>query len=330
MLSILLMFLFFNGPQEKPDVKILSSGFIYETAPFPSCHASTLVETNEGILAAWFGGEYERHPLVSIYTSRLVNGTWTTPKKVADGAENTPTQYPTWNPVLYKKEDGTVVLYYKVGPSPREWWGVYKTSADEGKGWSEEIKIPDGLLGPIKNKPVALPDGTLLYPTSTETKKSWEVYVETSNQALQKWNKTLIDNGKFNAIQPTVLFHGEGKMQMLCRTQEGKIASTWSSDNGQSWSTLEAIKLVNNNSGIDAITLQNGYHLLVANPIKKGRNKLSLFGSTDGITWNELYKLENEAEGEFSYPAIIQSKDGKVHISYTFNREKVKYVSLKI
>jgi predicted neuraminidase len=93
---------------------------------------------------------------------------------------------------------------------------------------------------------------------------------------------------------------------------------------------MEATSLVNNNSGIDAVTLKSGYHLLVCNPIKKGRNKISLFGSTDGINWEELLVLEDESEGEFSYPAIIQAKDGTVHISYTYNRVKVKHVQVKV
>ena len=61
---------------------------------------------------------------------------------------------------------------------------------------------------------------------------------------------------------------------------------------------------------------------------KKGRNKLVLLGSNDGLNWEELLVLENEQSGEFSYPAIIQAKDGTVHLSYTFNREKIKYIHL--
>ncbi len=329
LLFILSIFSFFPK-SDKPTVKILSSGFIYEEAPFPQCHASTLVETDNGILASWFGGTHERHQDVSIYTSRLTNGSWSTPEMVADGVESPTLRYPTWNPVLYKKDDGETVLYYKIGPNPRDWWGVYKTSSDEGKTWSEEIKIPDNLLGPIKNKPVRLADGTILYPSSFETQKKWTLHVESSDQNLENWKKTEIENGDFNAIQPTVFFHPDGKLQMLCRTQEGKIGVTWSEDQGKSWTPIVASNLVNNNSGIDGVTLSNGYHLLVLNPIKKGRNKLSLFGSSDGVNWEELVKLEDEKKGEFSYPAIIQAKDGTVHISYTYNRVKVKTVSVKI
>ena len=320
----------FFPKNDKPTVKILSSGFIYEEAPFPSCHASTLVETDRGILASWFGGKYERHPDVSIYTSLLADGKWSTPEMVADGVENQDFRNPTWNPVLYKNSEGKIILFYKEGPNPREWWGLYKISEDEGKTWSEEIQIPPGMLGPVKNKTVSLADGTLLHPSSFETNGIWSMHVETTTSDIQNWQKIEIDNGSLHAIQPTVLFYPNGKLQLLARTQEDVIGTSWSMDNGKTWSTMEATSLVNNNSGIDAVTLKSGLQLLLCNPIKEGRNKLSLLMSMDGINWEELYVLEDQPEGEFSYPAIIQAKDGTVHLTYTYNREKIKYVSLNL
>lgn len=333
---LLSLFLFatFNSllfPKDSIEVKILKSEFIYETAPFPSCHASTLVETPEGILASWFGGQYERHPDVSIYTSMLQDNTWSTPVLVADGIENKDFRNPTWNPVLYRNPDsGQIVLFYKEGPNPREWWGLYKTSDDGGKTWSKAVQIPPGMLGPVKNKSVLLPDGTLLHPSSFETNGIWSMHVETTTKDVQDWKKIEIDNGDFHAIQPAILSYPNGKLQLLARTQEHVIGTTWSSDGGKSWSTVESTGLVHNNSGIDAVTLQNGIQLLLCNPIKEGRNKLSLMMSRDGMNWEEIHVLEDQPKGEFSYPAIIQAKDGSVHLTYTYNREKVKYVALTL
>ncbi len=312
-----------------PDVKVLASGFIYEEAPFPECHASTLVETERGILAAWFGGTYERHEDVSIYTSLLSGSGWSTPEMVADGVVDGELRYPCWNPVLFHTPN-ELVLFYKVGPSPQEWWGVYKNSPDGGKTWSAEVGIPDKLLGPIKNKPELLQDGSILYPTSIETEEGWDIYVEHSDPGLDHWEKTPIDNADFNAIQPTILFQPDNRIEMLCRTREGKVGVTWSADLGRSWTPVEAIELANNNSGIDAVTLASGYHLLVCNPQVKGRNKLSLMGSSDGLEWEELLVLEDQPEGEFSYPAIIQAESGHVFITYTYNRLKIKYMEISI
>jgi predicted neuraminidase len=320
---------FFSSDPKKIDPVILTSEFIYESAPFPQCHASTLLETQDGVMAAWFGGTREKHPDVSIYTAQRKNGSWSAPALAADGIENEVFRNPTWNPVLHRKNDGNIILFYKEGPNPREWWGLYKESADGGETWSKEVQLTPGFLGPVKNKSVELPNGKILHPSSFEVNGTWTTHVELSNPDLTDWEKVEL-KGSFSAIQPTVLFHPNDQLQILCRTREGAVASSWSTDLGKSWSTLEAIPLENNNSGIDGVTLSNGYHLLVANPLKKGRNKLVLLGSSDGINWTEIMVLENEEKGEFSYPAIIQAKDGTIHISYTYNRVKVKYVHLKV
>jgi alpha-L-fucosidase len=309
---------------------VLDSCFIYENAPFPSCHASTLVETDDGLLAAWFGGSHEKDPDVCIYTALYADGQWGLPKLTADGIISDKRRYPCWNPVLFKRDNGDVILYYKIGRSPSQWWGMYKISADNGTSWTAAARIPDGLLGPIKNKPFRLSDGRILYPTSYETNTRWRVYTESSAQDLTRWTKTPIDNNGFNAIQPTILSHPDGNLQLLCRSTNGMIVQTWSNDQGKTWSPLEATGLPNNNAGIDGVTLQNGLHLLVCNPMKEGRNKLAVLVSSDGTRWQNLLVLEDHAGGEYSYPAIIRGKDGRIHITYTYRREKIKYVCLEL
>ena len=318
------------GCMHSVETEILSSGFIYESAPFPSCHASTVLETENGLLAAWFGGSYESNPDVCIYCSSYRDGRWSEPALIADGVKSDSLRYPCWNPVLFRLASGSVALFYKVGPNPREWWGEYKISSDEGRTWSAAARLPDGMLGPIKNKPLAMPDGSVLYPTSVEyTPDCWRVFVERSEGDLSGWSRIAIDNNDFNAIQPTLFLH-RGTLEMLCRTQEGCLARAESSDHGMSWTPLQDSGLPNNNSGIDGITLKSGYRLLVCNPLLQGRNKLSLLGSPDGFKWENLLTLEDQPEGEFSYPAIICRKDGTVDITYTYNRQRIKHVHLKV
>lgn len=326
---ILVLALFAASQIYSQTSEIIKSEMIYEKAPFQSCHASTIVETEDGLLAAWFGGTREKHPDVCIYSSANRNGKWSAPQLVADGIINDTLRYPCWNPVLFRRNNGDLVLYYKVGPSPQGWWGMYKISKDGGSSWSAATRIPDNMLGPIKNKPAGI-KGTILYPTSFETPEKWNIYVETSDQDLTGWKKTEINNNGFDAIQPSILFHKNGKIQMLCRSRNRKILETWSSDHGKSWSPLKATLVANNNSGIDAVTLHKGMHLLVCNPVEKGRNKLAVLSSEDGKNWKDLIILEDHPEGEFSYPAIIKGKRGTVHITYTYNRRTIKYICLKI
>src|SRR5262245_28250562 len=91
---------------QAPAPGVISSEFIYETAPFPQCHASTIAESKGGLVAAWFGGTREKHPDVGIWVSRLEGGKWTAPVEVANGVESPETRYPTWNPALYQKKSG--------------------------------------------------------------------------------------------------------------------------------------------------------------------------------------------------------------------------------
>ncbi|MDR2118076.1 MAG: exo-alpha-sialidase [Tannerellaceae bacterium] len=318
-------------PADSVYAGVIESNLIYQTEPYSSCHASTIVETGDGMLAAWFGGSFEKHPDVCIYGAFYKDRKWSKPFLLADGIENKLIRNPCWNPVLFRRDNGDIILYYKIGPSPSKWFGVYKISTDGGKIWSKEKRIPNNLLGPIKNKAVRAPDGGILYPSSIEDDSGWRIHIEHSSQDLSDWKKIEIDNGEFNAIQPSVLFYGNGRLQLLCRSKNKRIVESWSTDGGKSWSKVQATSLPNNNSGTDAVTLSDGEtQLLIYNPITKGRNKLALASSIDGKIWKDLIILEDEEEGEFSYPAIIEGSDGKVYVTYTFNRKSIKYAILDI
>ena len=310
---------------------VVTREFIYEQAPFAQCHATTIVQTPSGLVAAWFGGTREKNPDVCIYVSRRVDGRWTEPTKVADGvqyidAEGKVVRHPCWNPVLFQQPGGKLLLFYKVGPDPRAWWGMLTTSDDGGKTWSWPHRLPEGVYGPIKNKPILAGD-QLICPTSDEN-NGWRVYFERTADWGRTWTRTSMHGGlkgQFNAIQPTILIHPDGRLQALCRTQERKIAQIQSTDGGVTWSGLTATNLPNNNSGLDAVTLRDGRFVLIYNHTTKGRSPLNLAVSEDGEQWQAGLVLEDE-RGEYSYPAVIQSDDGLIHITYTWKRQRVRHV----
>ncbi len=255
---------------------LLKSEFIYETAPFPECHASTIAESGDGLIAAWFGGTRERNPDVCIWSSRFAGGHWTAPVQLADGIQSPTNRLPCWNPVLFQPTNGPLLLFYKVGPSPSEWWGMMMTSADHGQTWSQPRRLPEGILGPIKNKPVQLSNGEILCPTSTEGKGGWRVHFERTSDFGLTWQATppINDGHTIAAIQPSILIHADGKLQALGRTQQSRIFQTWSSDNGKTWQPMTLTDLPNPNSGTDAVALKDGRFLLVYNhnPAPKGRS----------------------------------------------------------
>jgi alpha-L-rhamnosidase len=314
---------------------ILTDEFIYEKASYPECHAATIAETPKGLVASWFGGTKERNPDVCIWVSRLVNGKWTEGINVANGIQNDTLRYACWNPVLYQVPGGDLLLFYKIGPSPSKWKGYMKTSADGGITWSAQKALPDGFLGPIKNKPVLLKDGTLLSPSSTEG-KGWQVHFEASKDFGKTWTMIgPINDSKdlMKAIQPSILFHQDGRLQILCRSQNRAILTAWSKDNGQTWSPLEKTNLPNNNSGTDAVTLKDGRQLLVYNHVlppgtlaKGARTPLNVAVSKDGVTWYAASILEDSPISQYSYPSVIQSSDGLVHVVYTWRRQRIKHV----
>ncbi|MFT5466410.1 MAG: putative neuraminidase [Verrucomicrobiales bacterium] len=330
-----------NPPRATPgEGPCISAELIYELEgrPTPQCHASSIVETPSGMAAAWFGGTREKDPDVGIWFSLQVDGKWTAPVELVDGSEGEDQEYACWNPVLFQPKKGPLMLFYKVGLDPRQWWGALLTSTDGGKTWSKPRRLGTNdalpaanrnLLGPVKNKPIQLADGAILCPSSTEN-EGWKVHFEVTRDLGKTWEVIgpIHDASKFNAIQPSILTHGDDQLQILCRSREKKIVQSWSEDNGKTWSEVSATGLPNPNAGTDAVTLADGQQLLVYNPIERGRRILAVTVSQDGNEWRGALTLEEEEGGEFSYPAVIQASDGKVHITYTWMRQSVKHVVL--
>ena len=304
------------------DPAILKSEFIFDPNPVPSCHATTIVEAKDkSLVSAWFAGTAESKPDVCIWSARYVEGKWTAPVKVAEGAP-----HPCWNPVLFQPREGPLHLFYKVGPSPSTWWGLLKTSNDNGLTWSEATKLPDGIIGPVKNKPVQLADGTILSGSSTEH-QGWRAHFERSTDNGKTWELIgpVNDGRAIGSIQPSILKLGGANLLALGRTKQKQVFQIASADNGKTWGEMSLTDLPNPNSGTDAVTLADGRHLLIYNHTPKGRSPLNVAVSTDIKSWNAALILESEP-GEYSYPAIIQTSDGLVHATYTWKRKLVKHV----
>ena len=313
---------------------IVTSEFIFNTAPFVSAHASTIAETEDGLVAAWFGGSREGAPDVGIWSSRRECGGWTAPVEIATGTDERGTRYPCWNPVLFEMPGGALTLFYKTGPRPSDWWGMVKTSADAGRTWSDGRRLPAGILGPIKNKPVRLDDGTIVSGSSTESpdaRSIWRIHFERSTDGGRTW--TVVEppapqsGAEIDAIQPSILLHADGRLQALGRTRSQRVFETWSSDRGRTWTPLALTSLPNPNAGIDAVTLRDRRHLIVYNHTTQGRSPLNVAVSRDGKSWEPALVLESEP-GEYSYPAVIQATDGIVHVTYTWKRQRIKHVAI--
>ena len=345
---------------------IVTNEFLYEKADFPQAHSATIVETTAGdLVTAFFGGTREGALDVCIYTCRKDKGSdkWSAPAMAADGIFSPTLRKACYNPVLYQMKDGPLYLFYKIGNNVADWVGYLKKSKDGGRNWSPAYQLPDGYLGPIKNKIVDV-DGKAIAPSSTE-KGGWKIHFEIAEDGGRKTHivgplaadsavltQDMIPNvgpvkvdaesgegGKqktIQAIQPSILTHKDGRLQILCRTRNGKIATAWSSDKGETWTPLSLTDLPNNNSGTDAVTLQDGRQVLIYNAVSTPpgapngvRTPLNIAVSNDGIHWKMVLTLEDSPVSQYSYPSIIQGKDGRIHVVYTWRRQRIKYVELK-
>lgn len=320
---------------------IAEAQFLFTEPPFKGCHASTIEETEDYLVSAFFAGTGEGHKDVGIWICRKRKGTdnWSEPVQVANGIQYTEVpsgeikRWPCWNPVLYQYESGPLLLFYKVGPSPSSWWGMLQKSWDQGESWLRARRLPDGITGPVRAKPVMLDDGRLLCGSSTEH-KGWRVHMEWTKDLGRSWSRTkaLNDGKEFGAIQPTILLHGGDKIQILCRSS-GKIRESWSTDGGRMWTDLTKSVLPNPSAGIDAVKLPDGRHLLVYNHSARGRSKLNVAVTEDGKHWKAAVKLEDETtvggkNASGAYPGAILGSDGLVHIVYTWRRERINYVAV--
>ena len=341
------------------DAKILRDEFLYEYAPFYSAHASTITELKNGdLLSAYFGGTWERNPDCSIWVSRRKKGAdhWDAPVKVADGVlsgtvEGTKSgaaeRKACWNPVLFTMPNGEVLLFFKIGKNVPDWQGWVVKSYDNGKTWTRKEMLPKGFIGPVKNKPELIGD-RLICPSSTEG-KWWTFHVEIYDVKTKQWkyvgpvpadSALLTDDGQkhpIKCIQPSILRLSDGRLKVLMRTHNGKLATSYSSDSGDTWSTVTLTDIPNNQSGTDAVTLKDGRHVLVYNDFetvmgtKKGpRTPLRLAISDDGEHFRPYVTLEDSPVDQYSYPAVIQGSDGNLHVVYTWRRLRIAYKEIKL
>lgn len=360
--------------QEPPDFEaaILETHNIPH-GPLPrqrQIHSATITEAADGtLLAAWFGGSREGRADVDIWVARKpIDGPWAEPVVVDDGVctitgrdgQERGIEYACWNPVLFTDPDsGRICLWFKITgetdlPGYKNWWGAVRTSDDHGRTWSERIWLPEikkeqrhavfepyayRATGPVKNRPIVMPNGDLLCASSTESPVGWRIHferyragdwtgqqhgVEIIGPVLDAGANAPRGPGNAHAIQPSFIMLSPDMEHLAVFARE----SAWSesTDGGKTWSPIERSP-IDNKAGSHAMTTTNGVHLLAYNP-PPDRKPLSLARSFDGQRWEVLIEDVSRNRDQADYPSMMQGADGRIHIVHSHGREHVRHVVL--
>ncbi len=326
--------------------------------PWPSAHCSSIVQISENrMMVTWYAGTEEKAKDVGIACCYFTNETgWNTPRMMV----KTP-GFADGNGILFIDLSGKLWFFWNTIRDEhrsiiRFPWACtdnkYIQSINFGHTWTDPVPLFSEQIGwNFKNKPIYLNNGFLLLPMYDEMQGrsviaisennglSWSPsqFIETDQDQPTK-EKFFAPGAEeeeplipiFQNLQPTLFQRKDGAVVAFLRTTHlGVIHKAISTDFGFTWSESEPTSLPNPDAGIDCVKLENGHVVLAFNNSTMGRSPLSLALSVDeGETWNKVKNLEDEPNAEFSYPAIIQDAQGRIHMTYTFKRKHIRHVIL--
>jgi predicted neuraminidase len=331
---------------ESPLVEspFFQESFIADPSSTPSVHAASLTTLPDGnLLAVWYGGTREGAKDVALYQATFDqrSRTWSPPRVLTEPKEVQQElgRYirKVGNPVLFTDSSGKIWLFF-VTTSMGGWSTSmvnYKTSEQAGESWSATRRLISSpflnISTLVKGEPFQWADGTLGLPVYHEFLGKFGELIRLNDQG-QVMEKIRLTNGR-HSLQPVIVsFDEENGLAFLrnCGDPSGGILAQRTADAGENWSSLSSLSLPNPNTPVAALLLRDNSILLAYNHSSSNRRHLWLARSTNaGQTWQQLHALEqtDRTDAEFSYPALVQSGDGIVHMLYTWNRTHIKHVS---
>ena len=301
---------------------------------FPGVHVAALEEAPNGdLLYGFYAGTEEQADDVRTYLSRLPAGAsdWVAPRVVFDEPGK-----PDGNAVLYTDDErGNVHLLFSTIMGPDAAWTQANlrmiTSADNGETWSEPVFVREEWGWLFGTLPFRMTNGEVIVPIYSEDEWSSGFYIApddlSSFEVFPNDDATTWPQSIGGMIQPATVELDDGHLLALNRSRDGFIWQTESTDYGRTWSDATPTTLPNNNSRIALLKLANGHLVLAHNPTQFGRSPLRLSLSTDnGASWSASVDIEDEQGEEFSYPYLLETSDGMIHLGYTHRRESMRHL----
>ena len=333
-----------------PPVPLQATAALFQAeliTPAPAVaavHVASLCQGLDGTLfAAWYGGSHEGARDVNIYWSRrgpAADQAWSAPRVlVSRQSAAHELQRPikkVGNAMLFADGSRLRLIYVTVSIGG---WSTsslnLKTSRDGGQNWETSRRL---TLSPffnfselVKNQPSPMSDGSWSVPIYHECLGKFPelLRLQEMSSGELSYGKSRVCGGRF-ALQPALVPLSDDEALALCRdsSRVGRIRISRTSDAASHWSIPEAMSLPNSDSGLDAVRLSDGRLVLAYNEGKTGRDTLSLALSEDGgRNWKRQATLESEPGAEFSYPYLLQARDGRLHLVYTWRRKSIKHAS---
>lgn len=300
-------------------------------------HPSSITELDDGaLLLAYYGGGGEYETATAVYGSRLERGSsnWTKPVVLASNP-----MYSMGNPVIWQAPDNRVWLFFVVRPGAT--WSTSrigaKVSDDRGVTWSDAFMVTwdEGTM--VRSRPIVLSDGDYLLPIYHETGADTEMTgADTSSLFLRfdpgtgEWSRSNQVFSRMGNLQAGVVELEPGHLLALSRRggdyepgNDGYVVRTESRDGGRTWSAGVETEFPNPNAAVELIKLRSGHLLFVYNHSMDERTPLRAVLSEDGgKTWSRQLDLASGA-GSFSYPTAIQTRDGRIHVTFTSDERTV-------
>ena len=292
-------------------------------------HCSSVIEASQGeLICVWYQGAYETSPDTVIMISRRSSrGEWSKPIVLFDFHGMA-----LGNPVLWRSPDGALNVIFSVllSASWKESLLFCSTSTDGGASWSRASLFTPriGMMG--KTRPVVGSHGQILFPLYSEIEHCPYVWIVEDSTDYLGGSFVAETMARGKAIQPTVASLSDGRILMICRTNQSKLWLSYSYNDGYTWTILRPIDIPNPDSAVDVIRLANGTLLLVGNSSSIDRKRLVAVASTDGgQTWGDETEIVS-GDGEFSYPSIVELEDHTVSVTYTKGRYAIVHTQLSI
>jgi predicted neuraminidase len=300
-------------------------------------HPASVDELQNGDLyLVFFSGQGEYHDdTAAVFGSRLKKGTsrWTAPVAIARDPFHS-----LGNAVIWQAPDGPVWLFYvdRFGETWSNSRIAAKLSKDGARTWSDATMYVRGRDN-SPSHPIGLSNGEYLLPiyheVGTNTEKvdanctSSFLRYET---AKRRWTETNRVRSRLGNIQPAVVQITDQHLIAFCRRggdyegrKDGWLVRTESHDGGRSWSEGKDSEFPNPNAAVDLIKLKNGHLLLVYNDSFNERTPLAVAISTDSGKSFPHRRNIAEGRGDFGYSTAIQTKDGRIHVTYTSDERTV-------